>query len=236
MVTQNSNTKKIPFAECPADNIIEKKAVYSKIMDLYQVFWIFLIGSVVGFVVETVWCLIRNGRVECRSSMILGPFTAVYGFGALVLYFGNRFLAKNNILHIFFYGAAASTVVEYFCSLFQETLFGSVSWDYSSQPFNIDGRVSLLYSIFWGLLAILWFMTIQPAFEALISKIPARIYKPLTRWLAVFLVLDAVISIAAVTRWGMRLDGIPSANIIAETLDKLFPNEFMTKIYTNMRW
>lgn len=232
MMMQDANIESIQLAE----NMNTGKAAYFQKLNLYKAFWIFLIGSIIGFFVETIWCLIRNGRIECRSSMIFGTFNVVYGIGALVLYFGKRIAAKNNKLHIFVYGAAVSTVVEYVCSLFQEILFGSVSWDYSNQPFNIGGRVSLLYSFFGGLLAILWFIAIQPLFEKLIAKIPSQIYKPLTLGLTVFIILDVVISVAAVARWGMRLDGIPSANIVTATLDRLFPNEFMIRIYPNMLW
>lgn len=145
-------------------------------------------------------------------------------------------LTQNNLLHMFVFGAVAGTVVEYLGSFVQETFFGSVSWDYSNVPFNIGGRVCLLYSVFWGLLAILWFKSVQPLFLKLILKIPARIRKPLTCALAMFLILDIVVSIAAVSRWGLRLEGMPSINGVTAVLDTLFPNEFMTKIYPNMLW
>lgn len=82
----------------------------------------------------------------------------------------------------------------------------------------------------------LWVIAIQPFFEILIKKIPARMYKPLSLGLAAFLVINAAISIAAVSRWGMRLEGIPPMNSIVSVIDRLFPNEFMTRIYPNMRW
>lgn len=199
-------------------------------------FWVFVMGSVAGFVVETVWCLFKYGRLECRSSMILGPFIVIYGIGALLLYLGQRAISRNTVPYMFVFGTVAGTAVEYLGSLMQEALLGSVSWDYSSAPLNIDGRVCLLYSVFWGLLAVLWVVAIQPLFEALIRKIPPRRYKPLTWGLAIFLVLDIAISAAAIAQWGMRLDGNPSVHVFAATLDWLFPNELMGKIYPHMLW
>ena len=237
MTIHSTYTETIPLTGYVTVNKTKKGTISKIKCDFYKLFWIFLIGSVVGFIVETIWCLIHNGSFECRSSMIIGPFTAVYGLGALVLYIGTKlFTGKNKILHIFIFGTVSGTVVEYLCSLFQEMFCGSVSWDYTGQLFNIGGRVCLLYSVFWGLLSILWFIAVQSAFEKLISKIPARIYKQLTIWLAVFMVLDILVSIVAVTRWGMRIDGIPAGNILASTIDKLFPNEFMSAIYPNMLW
>ncbi|MCL2776295.1 MAG: putative ABC transporter permease [Oscillospiraceae bacterium] len=232
MTAQNIKVKGRPFAEYTAVMASHKK------IDLYKSFWIFLIGSVVGFTVETIWCLITTGGIQSRSSMVIGPFTAIYGIGALALYLGvcfvNKYSKHNKILYIFIYGTVASTVVEYICSLLQQALFGSVSWDYSNVPLNIRGRACLLYSAFWGLLAILWYIAIQPPLEKFISKIPAQIYKPLTLALATFIIIDSIVSVVALSRWGMRIDGIQSTNIVMTAVDKLFPNEFMAKIYPNM--
>lgn len=237
MIVENTNAESLSLTEYAVEDIHKNKANSCKRYDFYKLFWIFLIGSVIGFIIETMWHFVRSGRIECRSSMIIGPFTVVYGIGALVLYIGTKqFSGKNKILHIFVFGFISGSVVEYLCSLIQELLCGSVSWDYSNQVINIGGRICMLYSVFWGLLAVLWFVAIQPVFEKLISRIPTRTYKRLTLWLAVFILIDIAISIAAVARWGMRLDGMPANNVIMMMLDKLFPNEFMSTIYPNMLW
>lgn len=205
-------------------------------ISLYNIFWFFFIGSIAGFIIETIWCIINRGSFEWRSSMIVGPFTVVYGIGASILHIVLHNIDKRKVLHIFSFGVATGTAVEYLCSLLQEKLFGSVSWDYSDKFLNINGRVCLQCSIVWGLLAILWVAAIQPLIKKLISKIPAGVYKPLTLCLAVFLLLDALISIAAVTRWGLRLEGIPAANLITTAIDSLLPNETMAMFYPNMIW
>lgn len=228
---QNLKLKIMPRNESASENVNAKSS-----FSIYEALWLFITGSVVGFIVEIIWCVIRTGRLENRASMIFGPFTAIYGIGAMILYLISIYAKNKNLFQIFALGAAGLTTMEYFCSLFQETLFGSVSWDYSKRSFNIGGRVCLMYSVCWGLLAILWVIMIQPQFGLFISKIPARIYKPLTWGLAAFLIIDIMISAAAVSRWGMRLDGSPPAGIIAETVDRLFPNDFMVKVYPNMHW
>lgn len=219
------------------DTIDTDKTGSNKKFDLYKVFWMFFIGSVLGCLIEAIWFLIYHNSLEYRSSLIFFPFTLIYGVGALVLYLGLHKIKRKKLLHIFIFGVVASTILEYSFSLLQEMLLGSVSWSYSDSTFfNIGGRISLSMSFAWGLLSILWVIAIQPWFEKLISKIPTQVNKPLTWGLMVFLAINAVISLAAVTRWGMRLDGIPPANIIAATLDKLFPNELMTKFYPSMIW
>lgn len=206
----------------------------SENVDFYKSCWMVFIGSVVGFVFETLWCLIKRGRLECRSSLLLVPFTIVYGVGALVLYIGLHKIDKDKITHIFTFGFAAGSVVEFLFSFLQEKFFGTVSWDYSARFFNISGRICLIYSVFWGLLAVLWVLLIQPFFQNLIMKIPKKIYKALTLGMIVFIGVNIIISVAAVARWNTRLDGIPAVNTIAATIDKLFPNEMMNTIYPNM--
>lgn len=206
----------------------------NKKIGYYTAFWVFVFGSVMGFVVETLWCFIRNGNYQCRSSMLFGPFNVIYGIAALVLYVGLH-KAKNDKVHlVFIYGMVAGTAIEFIASWVQQSAFGSVSWDYSTLPLNLGGRVSLLYTIFWGLLAVLWIKTLQPMLEKLIFAIPKRIDKPLAVCLHVFLVLDIAISIIAVARWGMRLDGVPAANAVTAWLDNRFPDAFMERVYNNM--
>lgn len=236
MTTQNVNIDSVSLTNYAVGNITTTKTVSNKKINLYNLFWIFFIGSVAGFIVETIWCLFRSGTIESRSSVIFAPINAVYGIGALALYLIGKHLTNKNLIHIFVFGTIAGTIVEYVCSFIQETLFGSVSWDYSGQFMNIRGRVCLLYSVFWGLLAILWFVAIQPLFEKMIIKIPSGMYRPLTWSIAVFLVLITAVSIAAVTRWGLRLEGIPAYSIIGEFLDKVFSDGFMKKMYPNMIW
>lgn len=66
----------------------EKKKHFAEGVNFYKLFWVFVLGSVFGYIVETVWCFIRNGHYECRSSLVFGPFNTIYGIGALILYLG----------------------------------------------------------------------------------------------------------------------------------------------------
>lgn len=200
----------------------------------YKAFCMFVIGCVVGFVVETLFCLVTKGTVECRSSLVIGPFNTVYGVGALALYLCLGRLGKKNIVQLFLVGAVLGTVVEFLCSFLQEVVFGTISWDYSNMPLNIGGRVCILFTVFWGLLAILWAKLLQPLLEKLIALIPHRIARPLTCCLLVFFILNITVSVAAVARWGMRVDGVPATNIITTWIDRLLPNSFVEQIYPNM--
>lgn len=73
---------------------------------------------------------------------------------------------------------------EYLCSVFTEIVFGKVFWDYSEIPFNLGGRINLLYCFFWGIAAVVWIKKLYPHLSDWIEKIPKKVGIVLT-WLLV---------------------------------------------------
>ncbi len=185
-------------------------------------------------VVELLYCLLTRGYLQSRSGLVYGPFNLVYGFGALALTVGLSWLSRRGNLWIFIGGFAIGSVVEYICSWTQETMFHSVSWDYSAQPLNLNGRISLLYSCFWGVLALVWIKWMYPFLSRLIEKIPNRPGIVLTWILFVFMLFNTVVSALAVNRMNERRDGIPATTALQQILDERFPDERLRKIYANM--
>lgn len=213
----------------------EKKARhFAQGKSFYKLFWVFFIGCFLGVVAERTWCFVRYGLYEPRVGLIYGPFNLVYGIGAwaltLVLYpFRNR-----GKIFSFLGGAIVGSAVEYACSWFQEMVFGSVSWDYSNQPFNLNGRICLLYSVYWGVLGVLWIKEFYPRMAHYILKIPNRIGKILTYVLLVFMVFNTVMTGLTTLRWMNRSHGKPASNALDVYLDEHYPNERMESILSNL--
>lgn len=209
---------------------------FAKGLNFYKLFWIFFIGCFLGVVVETIWCLCTRGYFESRVGLIYGPFNLVYGFGALAMALGLHFLRAKRDLWVLLGGIFIGSVVEYACSVVQELMFGTISWDYSDFPFNLAGRINLLYCVFWGILAILWIKILYPIIAVWILRIPNRFGKILTWALLVFMIFNTVMSALAVDRWVMRIKGTAqaSSNPVFEYFDRNYPDEKMSKIYANM--
>ena len=146
-----------------------------------------------------------------------------------------NWLAKKSDLLVFVGGAFIGAAFEYLCSWFQEMVFGTVSWEYSDMLFNLDGRINLLYSIFWGFLAVLWIKVLYPWLSRLVEKIPSRVGKPLTYVLLVFMILNSLMSAAATYRMDERYRGLEASNAVEVYLDEHYPDERMHQIYPNMR-
>lgn len=209
---------------------------FAKGFGFYKLFWVFFIGCFLGVVIETIWCIATRHVIESRSGLVYGPFNLVYGFGALFMTLSLHWLSKKRDLYIFLGGAVIGGVFEYICSWIQEMMFGTVSWEYSNMPFNVNGRTSLLYSLFWGILALLWVKNGYPAMERVIEKIPNRWGKSLTWVLLIFMIVNTIMSAVAVSRWSeRRMDAAPP-NAFCEWIDKRFPDARMEGIYPNMQF
>lgn len=222
----------------PANSVIDLEETrsdhFAAGMNVYKLLLVCFIGCFGGVVIELLWCLLTNGYLESRSGLVYGPFNMVYGAGALVLTLAlYRYRNRGKWLS-FLGGFVVGSALEYFCSWAQELLFGSVSWDYSHMPFNINGRICLVYSVFWGFLGIFWVKTLYPMMAQLILKIPNKIGKWATWALTAFFVFDCVVTLLTVFRWSQRVDGIAASNAFWTFIDTRFPDARMQKIFANM--
>ena len=119
------------------------------------------------------------------------------------------------------------------CSVFTERGFGTVFWDYSEIPFNLGGRINLLYCFFWGIAAVIWIKGLYPFFSRWIEKIPVLWGYILTWVLAVFMAANIVVSSMALIRYDRRSEGMQADNVIEKLLDEHFDDERMKRIYPN---
>lgn len=207
--------------------------VFAEGMCFNKLVWIFLSACVVGFTVETIWCYLRHGYIESRKSLVYGPLSVAYGMGAVILTLALYKLKDSSWWVIFLVAYLVGTVTEYICSLGQEICFGSVAWDYSNVPLNINGRVCLLYSLFWGALGLGWIKVIYPFVSNLIEKIPYSVGTVATWAFVAFFIFDCALSASAAVRMDRRNEGIPASNFVESYLDTHFDDERMHKIYAN---
>ena len=162
-----------------------------------KLFYLFVIGSFIGTILETIWAFCVDGHFEMRVGMVYGPFIPVYGGGACFLTAALYKLYKLNDTLVFVISAFVGAGFEYFCSWLQEQMFGTVSWDYSDTPFNLDGRTNLMYALIWGFLGLVWVRYLYPWTAKLIEKIPKRAGAIITTFLIVFMAFNGFMSVTA---------------------------------------
>jgi len=210
---------------------IEKEGNFAEGCGFYKLFWLFLIGAVLGDFTETIFCRLTAGVWMSRSSLVWGPFSIVWGLAiaiATALLYKDR---EKPDRHIFIVGTFLGGAYEYVCSVFTEIVFGKVFWDYSKIPFNLGGRINLLYCFFWGIAAVIWIKVLYPKFAGWIEKIPMLWGYVLTWILVVFMAVNILVSMAALVRYDMRANGRPAESGWEKVIDKLFDDKRRDRIY-----
>lgn len=210
-----------------------KRRIFAYGCGVHKLIWLFFLGALLGDLVETVFCLVTTGRLMSRSSVVYGPFSIVWGAGiagfTLLLH---RYQEKKDMA-LFFLGTVLGGIYEYICSVFTELVFGTVFWDYSDIPFNLGGRINLLYCFFWGIAAVVWMKVLYPKVSAWIERIPMGVGRALSCVFVVFMAVNMVISGMALGRYSQRAEGVSARNRLEEILDERFDDGRMERIYPN---
>lgn len=211
---------------------MKEKEIFAEGICFKKIFWIFIFGCIFGCVMEMFLHFIQhNGELVSRKGLIYGPFNPVYGIGAVIF---TIFLCKRkNIFAIFFLAAILGGAFEFLCSYLQEKIFGTISWDYSDEPLNIEGRTSALYMFYWGCLGVVYAKLVYPFLSKLIEKVPVKVGNIATRVMVIFMIIDCIISFAASYRQEERKDGIKPQNEVEKIIDKEYPDSRMDEIYEN---
>lgn len=200
---------------------------------IIKIFWIFIIGSVFGFFAEMLYALVYTRTIEIRHGLIYGPFIQIYGMGAVAYY-----ILISNIQDpkkAFFSGIIMGSILEYLCSFFQEIFFGTISWDYSDLFMNLNGRTSLLYGIYWGIIAVIYLKIAYPAFEKMDLLFDKKSIRIVTVFFMLFMTFDITISCMAGSRQQERRQSIPANGAVDEFLDRTYPDELLDRIYNNKK-
>ncbi len=124
-------------------------------------------------------------------------FCGIYGIGAVILIVGSRYFDKNNIT-LFLGGYAIGSIIEYLTSFLVEVIMQAKWWDYSNNILNVNGRVCLLYSAFWGILTIFLIRKFNPFIDSILDKIASKlspkVIKGLLTAITLFLAFDCALT------------------------------------------
>jgi uncharacterized membrane protein len=189
----------------------------------------FVIYSVIGFVIETLFGLVTKGVIESRKSFLYGPFCAIYGIGAVVMIVGLQKFKKNNYT-LFWGGFLIGSFVEYIISWIGEIVFHVKWWDYSNIPFNLNGRICVWFSLFWGILAIYLMTHIHPKIDRFLDKFSPKIVTIITITFVVVMFLDWCISSFALKMFLTRL--VNNYNLELQEISTVQQDKY-TKLYEN---
>lgn len=203
-------------------------------LDFFNIFWIFVLACVIGLILETIYQAINFGTIEDRAGMLYGPFSPIYGFGAVLMTMAlNRFY-KRNIILIFLVSALIGGAFEYAVSWFLQFAFGIVAWDYTGSFLSIDGRTNAEFMLIWGVLGCLWIKFLLPYVLKLVNLIPWNWRYSITTVCAALMIANGVLTLAAYDSWYKRQAGEPPENALEEFCDEYYGDEFMENRFQTM--
>ena len=199
----------------------------------YKIVSLFMIGAFLGDITETIFCRVRAGVWMSRSSVVWGPFSIVWGLAiALVSWMLYQYRNRSDRF-LFLTGTLLGGAYEYLCSVLSEMVFGTVFWDYSEIPFNLGGRINLLYCFFWGFAAVVWFKAFLPKTEKLIEMLPVKAGKVIVWLLVVFMSCNIAVSCMALVRYDERSKGVEAVSEWQKWSDTHYDDVRLQKIYPN---
>lgn len=206
-------------------------------VNFFNLFWIFTVGMVVGDAVETVYHYMIEvpGEFQIRAGMLWGPFSPIYGFGAVLLTLVlNRFY-RANVLVVFLVSALLGGAFEYAVSWFLEFAFGSVAWDYTGRFLNINGRTDFMFMCMWGFLGAMWIKVLLPWVAKVINMIPWKWRYTITTACAAFVIFDGVMTLMALDCWYLRLAGSDTGEVaVMQFFSDHFDNAYMESRFQSM--
>lgn len=166
--------------------------------EISKIVLFFFFFSIIGWLWEVFYFIVINGQLVNRG-FLRGPWLPIYGFGCalLILFTKSKKLRKllNSPMWTFIFITIFCTALEYITSYVIEKQTGVRYWDYSKLFMNINGRVCLKNSIFFGIGGSLCIYIIGPAFSKHIEIIPKRIRYLLVTILVITISLDFAYSI-----------------------------------------
>lgn len=214
-------------------------------LNYFNLFWVFFVCSVLGLILEEVWYMVvvDPGVYQDRAGMLFGPFSPIYGFGAVLMTMAlNRFYKKNPLI-IFLVSALIGGAFEVFVGWFMQTSFGVVSWSYSHirlfgmpDPIAVltGGRTCTPFACMWGLGGLIWIKVLLPRLLKLINMIPWKRRYSATVILTAVMLIDGVMTLQSLDYWYQRVNGTIRNIPVAQFYDKHFDNEYMENRFQSM--
>lgn len=180
----------------------------------------FLLYSFFGWCIESAYKSICEKRLV-NSGFLYGPFCPIYGYGAIIMYIFLEDVSSKPFI-TFCLGFVVLSIWEYLVGVFLEKVFHRTYWDYSNNKFNLQGRVCLLNSIFWGVLGVLFIDVIHPFVTGVLSNIDQSLIIYCDIIIAIAFVVDTVASIMSNFSIAAKLKHVEELNTsIKEKLEEI---------------
>lgn len=156
----------------------------------------FFITSILGFLIESCCYIIFNW--SGNSGYLFGPWTPIYGFGAIIIIYIYDLLDKKlkikkffKFITFLFIISILLTLIEFIGGHLIEFVFHETFWDYSDHLFNIGKYVSLVMTLVWAIMASIFIYIVRPFIDKFIYVFP----KTITYIVTILFILDNIVTL-----------------------------------------
>jgi uncharacterized membrane protein len=203
-------------------------------LNFFNIFWIFVVCSVLGLIIEVLFHAVVFGGYEDRAGLLWGPFSPIYGFGAVLMTIAlNRFWDQSKLI-IFVIAGLIGAAFEFFVSFFLEYSFGIIAWDYSGTFLNIAGRTNFVFFCVWGFLGLVWIKMLLPDVLKIIDVIPLKWRSAITIAFASLMILDGAMTLVTLDCWYQRQADLPISSPLQTFCAQRFDDTFMAERFQSM--
>lgn len=179
-------------------------------INIFNLWTYFIIYSIGGWILESVYRSIHEKKL-INTGFLNGPFCPIYGVGTIIMIlFLNKF--SWNILVLFIISFIVLSLWEYLVGVFLEKVFKTKYWDYSDHKININGRVCLSNSIYWGILGVLFIKYIHPFVQKEVALVNPTALKIVIAIITIIFIVDTILSIINVKNIKSTLEKIEELN------------------------
>ena len=195
-------------------------------------FLVFIIYSILGWIIETCFCSFKQRKLVNRGFLI-GPYCPIYGLGAIIIILT---LSKysNNPFILLGMSFLICSFLEYFASWLMEKIFNARWWDYSNAKMNLEGRVCLKNSILFGIGGTLTILVFQPTIEYLLSYLSIAMIEFSSIFLLIIFIIDNICSFVIIKKMRFVVTKIRSdisdENLIIEAAKKAQADNFIRNL------
>lgn len=195
-------------------------------------FLLYIMYSVVGWIIEVI-ATSKDTKCFVNRGFLLGPYCPIYGFCALSMVY--LIPDIDDLLLLFISSVIICSFTEYITSYLMEKLFKARWWDYSKNKFNLNGRICLKNSIYFGILGVFLVKYVNPLFSELLISIPNDITNILFIVIFIVFLIDNIISFKVVLKIKetTRFIKMDNTKEITEKVKQILSKSFLTKRLIN---
>lgn len=155
-------------------------------------YFTFIIYSFLGWIIEELYSKYSMGSFK-KDGFLKEPLKPMYGIAMTILIVYYEVLEIRGIVFVFFC-LLIPTIVEYISGYLLKHIFNKVYWDYSDLKYNINGYISLIFSLYWCILSYIGVVYLNPLITNLYLSYESLINKILL-FLGIVFILDFIITI-----------------------------------------